>query len=84
MSSMESIEAMVNEHEKKLEKHDNEFEKQDKRIKDLENSNSEMKVEIKNLCDSLKKLTSALWWFICALISGFISFLFYILEKKLL
>ena len=58
MSSMESIEAMVNEHEKKLEKHDNEFEKQDKRIKDLENSNSEMKVEMKGNRNWYKKCVS--------------------------
>lgn len=51
------------------------------RLDKLEQENASLKVEIKNLCDNLKSLTSILKWFICLLIGAFVSFFFYVIQQ---
>jgi len=62
-------EARLNDHSKRLDK--------------LEQDGRELKTELKNLCDSLKGLTSIMKWFITAIMGAFISFFFYAIQSGL-
>jgi hypothetical protein len=54
-----------------------------KEIDHLKEESVSLKVEIKNLCDNLKSLTSMLKWFITAMVGAFISFFFYAVQSNL-
>lgn len=54
-----------------------------KEIDVLKQESISLKVEIKNLCDNLKSLTSVLKWFITAIGGAFISFFFYAIQNNL-
>lgn len=51
------------------------------RLDKLEQDNVSLKLELKNLCDNLKSLTSVMKWFLTALIGAFISFFFYVIQQ---
>lgn len=61
--------------------HDKRLNNYGQRLDKLEQENASLKVEIKNLCDNLKSLTSILKWFICLLIGAFVSFFFYVIQQ---
>lgn len=66
-----------------LEVHDTRLNDHSKRLDKLEQDSRELQTEIKNLCDSLKSLTSIMKWFITALVGAFISFFFYAIQSGL-
>ena len=66
----EVIELKFQEHKDRLDKHDKKFENQDNKILKIEQDNIENKINIKNLCDNLKSLTTALWGLVSVLITG--------------
>lgn len=53
------------------------------RLARIEQAQSEFRVEIKNLCDNLKSLTSVLKWFIGLLIGSFVAFFFYAVQNNI-
>lgn len=64
----EVIELKFKEHKEILDRHDDKFKEQDTKISQIEKDNIENKTNIKNLCDNLKNLTTALWGLISSLI----------------
>lgn len=66
-----------------IEVHDTRLNDHSKRLDKLEQDSRELQTEIKNLCDSLKSLTSIMKWFITALVGAFISFFFYAIQSGL-
>lgn len=72
----ETMEMKINEHDKKLDEHD-------KRIDKVEQNQSEFKVEIKNLCESLKTLTNTMKWFIGIWVTSLLGFFFYVLQHNI-
>ncbi|PWX33379.1 hypothetical protein CYK93_00420 [Clostridium perfringens] len=72
----ELMEHRINKVEEKTEEHD-------KRIDKIEQGQAEFKIEIKNLCDSIKGLTTALKWGLCFLITTFVGFFFYAIQNHL-
>ncbi len=66
-----------------LEVHDTRLNDHSKRLDRLEQNERALQTEIKNLCDSLKSLTSIMKWFITALVGAFISFFFYAIQSGL-
>ena len=66
-----------------LEVHDTRLNDHSKRLDRLEQNEGALQTEIKNLCDSLKSLTSIMKWFITALVGAFISFFFYAIQSGL-
>ena len=69
----EHLRDSLNRIERRLNSHSEEIDK-------LKQESISLKVEIKNLCDNLKALTSTLKWFITALVGAFISFFFYAVQ----
>jgi hypothetical protein len=67
----------------KLERNETRLNDHSKRLDKLEQDSRELQTEIKNLCDSLKSLTSIMKWFITALVGAFISFFFYAIQSGL-
>lgn len=67
--TLERIEKRLNSHSKEIDV--------------LKQESVSLKVEIKNLCDNLKALTSVLKWFITAIGGAFISFFFYAIQNNL-
>lgn len=67
--TLERIERRLNSHSKEIDV--------------LKQESISLKVEIKNLCDNLKSLTSVLKWFITAIGGAFISFFFYAIQNNL-
>ncbi len=53
------------------------------RLDKLERESTELKTEIKNLCENLKSLTTVMKWFITALGGAFISFFFYAIQQNI-
>ena len=52
------------------------------RLDKIEQSQSEFKVEIKNLCDNLKTLTNTLKWFMGIWVTSLLGFFFYAIQSK--
>lgn len=67
----------------KIETHERRINNHSDRIDKLEREGSELKVEIKNLCENLKSLTSVMKWFITAIVGAFISFFFYAVQQNI-
>lgn len=61
--------------------HDKRLNDHSQRIDKLEQDSASYKVEIKNLCDTIKQLTSTLKWFIGLMIGAFVSFFFYAVQQ---
>lgn len=72
----ETMEIKINEHTEALKEHD-------KRLDKIEQSQSEFKVEIKNLCEQIKGLTSAIKWLIGLGASSLLGFFFYAMQQSL-
>ncbi|KEH93068.1 hypothetical protein Z962_10755 [Clostridium botulinum C/D str. BKT12695] len=72
----ETMEIKINEHTEALKEHD-------KRLDKIEQSQSEFKVEIKNLCEQIKGLTSAIKWLIGLGASSLLGFFFYAMQQVL-
>lgn len=51
------------------------------RLDRLEQDSASYKVEIKNLCDTIKSLTSTLKWFMGLMVGAFVSFFFYAVQQ---
>lgn len=67
----------------KIETHDKRLNNHGDRLDRLEREGAELKVEIKNLCENLKSLTSVMKWFITAIVGAFISFFFYAIQQNI-
>ena len=72
----EVVETKIKEHTELLKEHD-------KRLDKIEQSQSEFKVEIKNLCEQIKGLTSAIKWLIGLGASSLLGFFFYAIQHNL-
>lgn len=66
-----------------LDTHDRRLNNHGDRLDKLEQDGSALKIEIKNLCENLKSLTSVMKWFTSVIIGAFISFFFYAVQKGL-
>lgn len=64
----------------KLKTHENRLNDHSERIKVLEQSNIELKIEIKNLCEALRESNSIMRIFIVLVGTGLIGFFFYAIE----
>jgi peptidoglycan hydrolase CwlO-like protein len=53
------------------------------RLDRIEQAQSEFRIEIKNLCEDLKSLTSVLKWFIGLLVGSFVAFFFYAVQNNI-
>ena len=69
----ELIQDKLETHEKRINNHGNRLDK-------LEQDSTELKTELKNLCENLKSLTNTMKWFITAIGGALISFFFYAVE----
>lgn len=67
----------------KLETHDKRLNNHGDRIDKLEQGQAEFRIEIKNLCDSIKGLTSALKWALGLFGGSFVTFFFYAIQNHL-
>lgn len=67
----------------KLQTHDKRLDNHGDRLDKLEREGAELKVEIKNLCENIKSLTSTMKWFIGLLVGAFVSFFFFIVQRSL-
>ncbi|WP_346917351.1 hemolysin XhlA family protein [Clostridium sp.] len=70
--------------EHKLEVHDTRLNDHGKRLDKLEQDSVALKIELKNLCENLKSLTTVMKWFITLLIGAFVSFFFYAIQNNIL
>ena len=70
----ELMKHQINTHEKRLNNYG-------QRLDKLEQDSASYKVEIKNLCETIKQLTSTLKWFIGLMIGAFVSFFFYAVQQ---
>ncbi|RXI57402.1 hemolysin XhlA family protein [Clostridium tetani] len=61
-------------HEKRINNHA-------ERLDKIEQTQSEFKVEIKNLCDSIKTLTNTMRWFIGIWVTSLLGFFFYAIQN---
>lgn len=66
-----------------LDTHDKRLNNHGDRLDKLEREGAELKIEIKNLCDNLKSLTSMMKWFITAVGGSFIGFFFYAVQQNI-
>lgn len=67
----------------KLETHNTRLNDYSKRLDQLEQGQAEFRIEIKNLCDSIKGLTSALKWALGLFGGSFVGFFFYAIQNHL-
>ncbi|MBZ9633206.1 hemolysin XhlA family protein [Clostridium sp. FP1] len=67
----------------KLELHDKRLNNHSERIDKLEQGQSEFKVEIKNLCENIKNLTSTMKWFMGIWVTSLLGFFFYAIQQNI-
>ncbi|MGG7176189.1 hemolysin XhlA family protein [Clostridium paraputrificum] len=67
----------------KLFNYDKRIDNHGDRIDKLEQENVGLKMEIKNLCENIKQLTSTMKWFITALGGALVSFFFYAVQSNI-
>ena len=67
----------------KLETHNTRLNDHSKRLDQLEQGQAEFRIEIKNLCGSIKGLTSALKWALGLFGGSFVGFFFYAIQNHL-
>ena len=72
----ELLEHKVDIHEKRINNHAD-------RIDKLEQNQVEFKVQIENLCESIKGLTNTLKWLLGFMASGLVGFFFYAIQNHL-
>ncbi|MGH4125274.1 MAG: hemolysin XhlA family protein [Clostridium sp.] len=63
--------------------HDTRINNHSERIDKLEQAQSEFKVEIKNLCENIKNLTSTMKWFMEIWVTSLLGFFFYAIQSGL-
>lgn len=68
----------------KITEHDRKLLELDKRMDKNDRENAEFKIQIKNLCDNIKGLTTTMKWFMGLLIGSFVGFFFYAAQNGLL
>lgn len=73
----ELISHQIEIHEKRISNHA-------KRLDKIEQSQSEFKIEIKNLCENLKTLTNTLKWFMGIWVTSLLGFFFYAIQHNIL
>jgi chromosome segregation ATPase len=71
-----NIKSMLEDHEKRLNGHSTRLDK-------IEQNQSEFKIEIKNLCESLKTLTNTLKWFMGIWVTSLLGFFFYAIQSHI-
>ncbi|AKA70119.1 hemolysin XhlA family protein [Clostridium scatologenes] len=59
------------------------IEDHEQRLREVEKSQSEFKIEIKNLCDSLKTLTNTIKWFCGIWVTSLLGFFFYAIQNHI-
>ncbi|MBC2580010.1 hemolysin XhlA family protein [Clostridium sp. DJ247] len=59
------------------------IEDHEQRVRKLELGQSEFKIEIKNLCESLKTLTSTMKWFMGIWVTSLLGFFFYAIQHNI-
>ena len=69
--------------DEKLELHDKSLNSHADRLDKLEQGQSEFKIEIKNLCESLKTLTNTLKWFMGIWVTSLLGFFFYAIQSHI-
>ena len=69
--------------EHKLEVHDTRLNDHGKRLDKLEQDSVALKIELKNLCENLKSLTTVMKWFITLLIGAYVSFFFFAIQNNI-
>lgn len=69
--------------EHQIKVHDTRLNNHADRLDKLEQNDVALKIEIKNLCDNIKQLTTIMKWFITAMIGAFISFFFYAVQNNI-
>lgn len=74
----ELIEQKFKEHDEHFERVDEKDKEQDKKIFQLDKENEVNKTNIKNVCDRISNLTSALWGLTSILLTGIVL---YIIQK---
>ncbi|MBZ9633088.1 hemolysin XhlA family protein [Clostridium sp. FP1] len=69
--------------DERLGNHDIRLNNYSDRIDKLEQSQSEFKVEIKNLCENIKNLTSTMKWFMGIWVTSLLGFFFYAIQQNI-
>lgn len=69
--------------EDRIEMHSKILDDHTERIYKLEQSNAEIRVEIKNLCESIKSLTNIIRWELTLLMGSLIGFFLYTIKLHL-
>ena len=64
-------------HEKRINNHS-------ERLDKIEQYQSEFKIEIKNLCDSIETLTNTMKWFMGIWVTSLLGFFFYAIQTNIL
>lgn len=67
----------------KISEHDIELKEHNTRLDKIEQDGREFRVEIKNLCESIKNLTNTMRWFIGLLVGSFVAFFFYAVQQNI-
>ncbi|MFQ9979550.1 hemolysin XhlA family protein [Clostridium cadaveris] len=67
-----------------LSTHDKRLNNHAKRLDKLEQEGAALKIEIKNLCENLKSLTSVMKWFIGIWVSTLLGFFIYTIQNNFL
>lgn len=70
----ELISHQIEIHEKRINNHA-------ERLDKIEQSQSEFKIEIKNLCENLKILTNTIRWFMGIWVTSLLGFFFYAIQN---
>jgi len=68
------VDVKFNTHEKRLNAHS-------ERLDKLSEESTKFETEIKHLCETIKSLTTTLWWFIGIILGGICTFFFTALQK---
>ena len=72
----ELIQHEIDTHEKRINNHSDRLDK-------LEQNDIALKLEIKNLCDNIKQLTTIMKWFVGLIIGSFVGFFFYAVQNNI-
>ncbi|MDI6617907.1 MAG: hemolysin XhlA family protein [Clostridiales bacterium] len=67
----------------RLDNHESRLNNHSMRLDKLEQNSVGLQKDLKHLCENLKALTSTMWWFIGILITSFIGFFFYAVQRGL-
>ena len=71
-----NIKATLDDHENRLNSHS-------ARLDKLEQNQSEFKTDMKHLCETIKGLTTAMYWFIGIWVTSLLGFFFYAVQNHI-